>query len=118
VHNDKELLEAAARAVGNIEWDYLEGCFYVNDDITNPEWNPLEDDGDAFRLRAKLCLEIYDGDDEGPTVFVRALRRNQAPLFIQEMRGSDACAATRRAIVRAAAEMGKQSTEKSTKLCK
>jgi hypothetical protein len=65
------------------------------------QWNPLTDDGDALRLAVKLTmdLEIMNW-------------RVQASLFDGEMAvepvfNSNHCAATRRAITRAAAEIGK-----------
>ena len=99
--NDRELLELAAkaadmdigfdrpRATGNVplDWD------------TGEPWNPLTDDGDALRLAVKLRLShlwqhdwlmVYRGDDS-----------------VRERDLSDPLAATRRAIVRAAAEIGK-----------
>jgi hypothetical protein len=85
---DRELLEFAAKAAGiEINWFKWER-------LTN-QWNPLTDDGDALRLAVKLRLTPHiDGnltDCEDCTV---------AHL-------DDPYAATRRAITRAAAEIGK-----------
>jgi hypothetical protein len=102
---DRKMLELAAKAAGiRLEWDgdprdwqpmYYEGKTYH-------VWNPLTNDGDAFRLEVKLKLNIEFGErnqHEWPhIVWV-------APCF--EPLRSDPYADTRRAIVRAAAEIGK-----------
>lgn len=90
---DRELLELAAKAGKGI---HLE---------SGPFWNPFIDDGEALRLAVKLGIDLvrlnlptgvgisaYDG--KSPSAF--------------EKYTDDPCAATRRAIVRAAAEIGKQ----------
>jgi hypothetical protein len=57
---DKELLERAAKAAGLPE---LRGagsrhhCYYVIDEQPT-RWNPLYDDGDAFRLAIKLGFVV------------------------------------------------------------
>ena len=61
-------------------------------------WNPLTDDGDALRLAVKLQL-LIDLDDSSCYV------AGEEPS-LREQYGSDPYAATRRAIVRAAAAMG------------
>lgn len=57
------------------------------------DWNPLTDDGDAFRLAVKLRLLWYI---ESPFEEVQINQEHNA-----------LCQATRRAIVRAAAEIGR-----------
>lgn len=93
---DKELLQLAAKAVGKC----LAGFQKRN---TDPEsgfeeqsqcWNPLTDDGDALRLAVDLNLAHG-------LLFTRAVHRHAVEQDI-----SDAYAATRRAIVRAAAAIG------------
>lgn len=89
--SDMELLEMAAKSSGN--WPRLShGC-----------WNPLEDDGDALRLAVDTHISI---EPFGTHIL----------SYVDLMRGSfrEACddsaasrrAATRRAIVCAAASMG------------
>jgi hypothetical protein len=110
---DKELLELAAKAAG-IELIYIQDgpCRRVQNVGASP-WNPLTSDADAFRLAVKLQLETYHGNDEGEAVY--------AGYYPIESTGMDYCieyyddvnhlgdslSATRRAIVRAAAEIGK-----------
>lgn len=98
---DRELLELAAKAAGLNDWRWYEPakclCHYnvkmknwyggnYGDKI---EWNPLNDDGDALRLAVKL--DCYPN------------RTTQEILAKKD----NPYAATRRAIVRAAAEIGK-----------
>jgi len=105
--NDRELLELAARAAGFKPTSYCdeEGLF-LNDQ--NPDygfdwWNPLTDDGDALRLAVKLDIHIsLYGKDTGITTWIV---REEAESFHADY-GDDPCCSVRRAIVRAAAEIG------------
>jgi hypothetical protein len=98
---DRELLELAASAAGydvTYEIGYL--TFFRQDVVGRPVWNPLTDDGDALRLAVKLEIVIEPGDswsDAGGWSTVYHCDHND-----------DHYAATRRAIVRAAAEIGKE----------
>lgn len=100
--SDRELLEYAAKAAG-IEWaGFCEwrGLLIPWDSLTDPSsWNPLHDDGDALRLAVKLRLAVRNSD-------VRASVMSDIG-GVTEPHGTDPYAATRRAIVRAAAEIGK-----------
>lgn len=91
---DHKLLELAAKAADL--WDILEetedgfefmGSFEI--------WNPLDNDGDALRLA--VSLGMFDGGNRDYMTF-----RTQEIIA-----GLDPYAATRRAIVRAAAEIGR-----------
>lgn len=95
---DRELLELAAKAAGiKGETMFVEelGAWLVLPDFK--EWSPITDDGDALRLAVSLQIDI-DFPEDG-VVF--------ADGNWSEFVGQDRCAATRRAIVRAAAEIGK-----------
>ena len=95
--NDRELLELAAKAARI--FDPLK----VMQQDPNPHyWNPLTDDGDALRLAVKLKLEL-NHDDLSPTVSVCG----PTITWVDERYEDDPCAAARRAIVRAATEIGK-----------
>jgi hypothetical protein len=105
---DRELLELAAKAAGIEFNDHRSStggiALYC---ALNGWWNPLADDRDALRLAVKLKLSIENGEyDVSVEVWFELsnLRR------VNEFYGEDACAATRRAIVRAAAEIGKEMT--------
>ena len=105
---DKELLELAAKAAGiSIKWDENWNCFMRDArpvqefDSEWLPWRPLTDDGDALRLAVKLGLIV---DTHG--MYVRVCFPFGENLS-HESKGDDPYAATRRAIVRAAAEIGK-----------
>lgn len=108
---DRELLELAAKAAGMSDWGYAEkwgfmskirhsGGFYFD-----TEWNPLTDDGDALRLAVKLNFGISIPVHK--TVRADVICFLDSSVNIREENG-DPYAATRRAIVRAAAESGRQ----------
>jgi hypothetical protein len=90
---DKELLELAAKAAGlpRRSWDY-EWCRSHGHMVTFSDiWNPLTDDGDALRLAVRLGM------------FMRSIVKD----IPRSEYDADPYAATRRAITRAAAEIGK-----------
>ena len=101
---DRELLELAAKAAGfhDAVWAAKQACVETS---MLPGfrcfWNPLTDDGDALQLavRLDLVVEQLDGwaqaSDYGYEV-------SEAEQY-----NDDPFAATRRAIVRAAAEIGR-----------
>ena len=94
---DHDLLKMAARAAG-ITWFDHDGVPVTKD---FERWNPLLDDGDAFRLAVKLrVIPVIEEWSDGLWVFV--------PSYpgCGELLGNDPLAATRRAIVRAAAAIG------------
>jgi hypothetical protein len=98
---DRELLELAAKAVGNgAQWDCEErGMMILTPDKRDVcTWNPLTDNDDAFRLAIDMCLPL-DLEDFSAQVY---------PLDIYEDYGTDKYEAVRRLIVRAAAEIGKR----------
>jgi hypothetical protein len=112
---DRELLELAAKAAGiNGEFDKFRGVFrlyipgqdiFLGDDV----WSPLSDDGDAFRLAVKMRLALcHHHEDSNPAITSTAtVAFNGRFIEKDEAHGDDAEAATRRAIVRAAAEIGR-----------
>jgi hypothetical protein len=108
---DRELLELAAKAAGIEVWfprmadgkgGVLEPCHTLRNGQTE-EWNPLEDDGDAFRLQVALQLELEFGSC---FVNVGKSHGNDGQWHLARESAFD-LRATRRAIVRAAAEIGK-----------
>ena len=94
---DRELLQWAAKAVNNGAWHPL------THDTPTGAWNPLANDDDAFRLANKLWLEVRH-------VHGQAHAGIQGRFWCTESWFPDGNqdAATRRAIVRAAATVGKQ----------
>jgi hypothetical protein len=111
---DRELLELAAKAAGHeVEYDEASGLFWYDNIYTGLLWNPLDIDGDALRLAVKLNL-IIEIDVRSFTVPKteipnRTVRESNFPYVVgvMETHGDDPYAATRRAIVRAAAKIGK-----------
>ena len=116
--NDIELLELAAKAYG-VTGQYVnnygsgnyyyqgngEGILWEYPDGGQTVWNPLDDDGDALRLAVKLGLAIRPGSQAGGGwSFAESLYNHK--FRANEYAGGDMYAATRRAIVRAAAEIG------------
>ena len=92
---DRELLELASKACGLEEAKMR---------IEFNQWNPLEDDGDALRLAVKLKIPIQFPDWTDVT---RTWGSKDCLDAFDEPHGTDPLAATRRAIVRAAAEIGR-----------
>ena len=108
---DKELLELAAKAIGLKEG--IGGAFWTED---GGVFDPITDDGDALRLAVKLGISItpypiYNADHH--SVICKQRRKSDTmreanPTEVIELYGNDPYAATRRAIVRAAAAIGEQ----------
>ena len=95
--DDKELLELAAKAAAMKitvcplgKTRDTTGAHPSMNLFGMPIWNPLTDDGDAFRLAVKLGIDI-----------------STAQVDFYDKHSTDPYAATRRAIVRAAAEIEK-----------
>ena len=111
--NDKELLAYAAKAAG-IDW-FDEPAAKQGRGLhlkSGRFWNPLTDDGDALRLAVKLHLQIecMVGQTAARTFNNRhAGCVDHADTQKYPKRDFNPCpyAATRRAIVRAAAEIGR-----------
>ena len=106
--SDRELLELAAKAAGYTVRYVSDGngggSFYM--EPSQLWWNPLTDDGDALRLAVKLKFDIYHYPrDSEPYVSVHDEYNHFGGS--SEDYGNDPAAATRRAIVHAAAEIGK-----------
>ena len=106
--NDKELLELAAKAAG-IELTWFNGLpkdttgFHPAQNIFSAtSGNPLTDDGDALRLAVKLDLHILRFTNK------TTVKASTWIDSFDERDDVDPYAATRRAIVRAAAAIGEQ----------
>lgn len=101
---ERELLELAAKAAG-IELDFsVRGDnppYYVNERGGHSSFNPLTDDGDALRLAVKLGMEVWQSATDSAAIADLLEKPSREP------HEADPYAATRRAIVRAAAEIGR-----------
>ena len=104
---DRGLLELAGRAIGAVHVEDVDGENWVNlhfaDGSTIYHWNPLLHGDDAFNLAVDIDLDVFQAVTYREAQVAGAL---QSTIF--EPWGGDKRAATRRAIVRAAAEIGKQ----------
>lgn len=98
---DRELLELAAKALGAP--DLMDGAEYG---LSGMEWNPLEDDGDALRLAAKLSIELQWRADGRVVAICYPWARHGHWAVVSESSREDRAANARRAIVRVAAEIG------------
>ena len=112
--NDKELLELAAKAAGLTNLSYcpawkcmaeyaVHGEFYKWDTY----WNPLRGDSEALRLVVSLGLDIEHGITSTGTKVVTVSCEEKFSGCCEWVTGQDPLEAIRRAIVRAAAEIGK-----------
>lgn len=106
--NDRELLELAAKAAGeDVEWHDIGSYFYrksCNWPAEKGFFNPLHDDGEALRLAVRLRLDVmfFEGLQE-----VHSAHCTVDFSATGERYGENVEAATRRAITRAAAEIGR-----------
>lgn len=112
--NDRELLELAAKAAGFVigfsKTSPEQGRPYVwNDEKKKGRWwNPIEDDGDALRLAIRLGMSL------STNLTNRFVTVNNESEFYDESKFggvSDPDGTMRLAIVRAAAEIGRQMKE-------
>jgi len=112
--NDRELLELAAKAAGIVVDRWLpDGSPQLvrTTHQLGPIWSPFTDDGDALRLAVKLKLDVWRSMWPSKERYVAAHKvwnPNDSMYYDDGVAiGEDPYAATRRAIVRAAAEIGK-----------
>lgn len=104
--NNKELLELAAVASG------MHSYLRHENGLVTPQgrlWNPLTDNDDAFRLAVNLNLSFCV---EKAYIVIHSFGR---PNLVTQQYDGDPYAATRKAIVCAAAEIGKTLLEKAIK---
>lgn len=114
--NDRELLELAAKAAGiEVEWNDRWNSFNRTSNgggvlFTSAPWDPLVADGDALRLAVKLNLHIcIDAESSGAITVEWGFDEGgcaQYSVAENSQHEPNDCAATRRAIVRAAAAIG------------
>ncbi len=109
--SDRELLELAAKAAG-YKWSAkiakerealgVIGLWLLRDDgqLGSTNWNPLEKDGDALRLAVSMSLTVRSSE-------TNATAWCSTEKWFTEPHNSCAFSATRRAIVCAAAEIGR-----------
>ena len=100
MRTEREMLDLAAKAAG-----YWSEEFECASDLPRAGWNPRDDDGDALRLAVKLQIQITPGTYNKDEFSAFKAAGGEAHEFRHYQQ--DKYAATRRAIVRAAAQIGK-----------
>lgn len=108
--NDLEQLKLAAKAAGLKYFDVFDDdsgfeVVHFVEGRGREIWNPLTSDNDALRLAVKLGLDICFGWDSPAGKITNVIINGDDVIAVEN---DDPYAATRRAIVRAAAEIGKQ----------
>ena len=115
---DREMLELAAKAGGYARHEYVENSARDGrvvtghyDSLLEVCINPLDDDGDALRLKVTLHLIVGSYSTYSSVGGTYTTGNYTVPdeitVWHHETAG-DACAAERLAITRAAAEIGRQ----------
>ena len=105
---DRELLGLAAKAAGYEVLDWYGERYTTTDGDRLFPWNPLADDGDALRLAVSQRLKIAHNPPEDQNLWVAVRDRRFVVCSFERFDDeSQRSAATRRAIVRAAAEIGR-----------
>lgn len=105
---DKELLELAAKAAGIEIYTQIDNAILYQVGKYLGHWSPLTDDGDALRLAVKLKIEPHFVGESVHAVILQGTDVGEwEQVLAEELIANDPYAATRRAIVRAAAEIGK-----------
>jgi len=112
---DRELLELAAKAIGRgLEWVSVRLDDVAEPRLTDsnpfwfnwPRWNPLADDGDAFRLAVRLNIRLNQYPGMVTANFPFPDEENLRKTLVQDAAVISLEQASRRSIVRAAAEIG------------
>lgn len=102
---DLDLIMLSAAAAGLTAGRISECRKYIYTHELGKWWSPLMDDGDALRLAVALNIDIQHGEQEG---YVSVREKRGARIFAPyKHHATDRGAATRYAIVVAAAKIGK-----------
>ena len=104
--NDKEFLNFAAKAAG-IDLKFKGTIPYSCTGLGASIWDPLSDDGDALRLAVDLNLRIYPCARTSEGYACSAVADGAGARLSDVICSGDTRADVRRAIVLAAAEIGK-----------
>ena len=112
---DRELLELAAKAAGIVQTGFVEedevhccALLCTNQDDCLVFWNPLEDDRDAFKLAILLEMKVSGRRAIVEHPYEPELCKPIASSYVSKGEEQDIVKATRLAIVRVAAEIGKR----------
>lgn len=110
--SDRELLELAAKAAGyQPDGLFGKGLHVVtNAGLTNQKgfvFDPINDDGDALRLAVSCDIEVVPYPEGVKALYWNTRYHSRSTDESVDDHAGDKNAAARRAIVRAAAEIGK-----------
>lgn len=107
---DRELLELAAKAAGMTGYihEWVDGPSFIVPGEDPVIWNPITDDGDALRLLCQRSMRIVEdhGGAYRAVQFTINPEADDESIHEIEIEWPQTSAATRRAIVRAAAAIG------------
>lgn len=109
--SDKELLEFAAKALGFTPllcYESSRNCLRIGNRDSYFIWRPLTDNSHAFKLAVEMNMRLELDNDSSVHVWIDSIECGgdmQANAY--ENIGHDKFVATRRAIVRCAAEIGR-----------
>ena len=119
---DIEMMELAALAAGYViesytasgaAWVYPKGAPFDSDgEPPIFKWNPKDEDGDSRRLEVALSMQVDIGKAPHESVYA-TITTAENHLVASMKLGPDPYAATRLAVLRAAAEMGKMMRERT-----
>lgn len=105
---DKELIELAAKAAGvKLQWHHSGSMSFGG--WPRVKFDPLNDDGDALRLAVTLGMDVsHDEIGMKSFVYVRATFNDEHHVGLSEIFDDETerLERTRRAITRAAAQIG------------
>lgn len=112
--DNRKLLVLAANAAGlQLDWSVPEGSSPWSITGTGDEqgpgqpWNPLEDDGDAFRLAAKCCMKLtFMKAFSGSAPNFGGHGFDEPVFYADDNEQTERAAAMRKAIVKTAAQIG------------
>ncbi len=111
--SDRELLEKAAKAAEmDGRWDEKDDGWFVPSVgggwASLIRWDPLQSNSQAFELMVECNLFVFHSWTHAEGVLLANVVVDNAEQTAPsgEIKGDDPCAATRRAIVRAAAKIG------------
>jgi hypothetical protein len=100
---DRELLELAAKAAGIIGQQDDDGSVWLV--RLEQWWNPLTDDGDAFRLAMKLGIKVWCREDY--EIDTRWACASVGGTFVRKAVEHDIQEAARYVVTKAAANIGR-----------
>lgn len=103
----RRLLELAAKAYGGVKYESYDGWVHTGEhgeEFRGKRWEPEDDDGDSRRLEVACGMNVYQGYGKATAECIS--EDEGGPIHATEPHGDNPCAATRLAVLRAAAAIG------------